>query len=72
MQQKNPCILLMQRQLRSSGHWLRKENSSIKKCALYATNRGTNRRGRPKHTYIKLTLQTTGLWIEEMKVKAMD
>ena len=49
--------LLIERQLRTLGHWLRKEVSSIKKHPLYTTNRGQNRRGRPRHVYVKLTQQ---------------
>ena len=69
---RNLADLLIERQLRTLGHWLRKEDSSVKKYALYTTNRRKNRRERPRHTYVKLTQETTGLSIQEMKVKAMD
>ena len=69
---RNPADLPIECQLRTLGHWLRKEDSSIKTYALYTSNREKNRRGRPRHTYVKLTQQTTVLSIQELKVKAMD
>ena len=68
---RNLADLLIERQLRTLGLWLRKKDLSIKTYALYTTNRRQNRRRRPRHTYAKLTQQTTGLSIEEMKLKAM-
>lgn len=51
---------------------MRKEDSSIKKYALYTTNRRKNHRGKARHTCVQLTQQKTGFSIDEMKVKAMN
>ena len=40
---RNVADLLIERQLRTLDHWLRNEDSSVKKYALYTTNRGKNR-----------------------------
>ena len=48
----NLADLLIEHQLRTLGHWLRKEDLPIKKYVLYTTNRGKNCKGRPRHTYI--------------------
>ena len=37
---RNLADLLIECQLQTLGHGLRKEDSSIKKCTLYTTNRG--------------------------------
>ena len=34
---------------------------TIKKYAIYATNQGSNRRGRPCATYVKLMEKVTGM-----------
>ena len=52
---RNLVDLLIERRLQTLGHWLRKEHSSFKKYALYTTDRGKNRRGSPRRTYVKLT-----------------
>ena len=59
---RNLADILINRQLRTLGHWLRKEDSSIKKYALYTTDRGKNRRRRPewRHVVRKVDPQTPG------------
>ena len=69
---RNLADEVTKQQLRTLGHWLRKQGSTISKYALFNTNKGKNRRGRPRHTYVKLIQQTTGLTLDEMKERAMD
>ena len=64
--------VVTKQQLRTLGHWLRKQGSTISKYALFNSNKDKNRRGRPRHTYVKLIQQTTGLTLDEMKERAMD
>ena len=52
---KSLADLVIEHQLQTLGHWLKKEDSSIKKFAFYTTNRERYHRGRPRHTYVKLT-----------------
>ena len=49
---RNFADLLRERQLRTLGHWLRKEDSSFEKYLIYTTNRGKNRGGRRRPTYV--------------------
>lgn len=59
--------LLIERQLHPLGHWLTKEDSSIKMYTLCTIKRGKNCRGRPRDANVKLTQQATGLLINERK-----
>ena len=69
---KNLADLVAQRQMRTLGHWLRKENSTISKYALYTTNKGKNRRGRSRTIFTKVAEKLTGMPTEEIRLKAMD
>ena len=54
--------MLLSKQLRVLEHWLRRPpETTIKKYALYTTNQGRNRRGRPRATYVKLMEKVTGM-----------
>ena len=59
-QRKNLSETLLIKKLRVLGHWLRRPNdATIKMYALYTTNQGKNRRGRPPATYVKSMQKVT-------------
>ena len=73
MKRKNLAETVIIRQLRSLGHWLRKPaDSIINKYALYTTNEGRGRRGRPRLTYVKQMQDLTGMGIRALKRKAAN
>ena len=49
-------------QRKQLGSWLRRPpETAIKKYALYTTNKGRNRRGRPRVTYVKSKQKVAGM-----------
>ena len=54
--------MLLLKQLKVLGHWLRRPTeTTIKKYALYTTNQGRNRTGGPRATYVKSVQKVTGM-----------
>ena len=54
-QRKNPTEILLSKQLRLFGYWLRRPpERTSKKYTLCTTNQGKNRKGRPRVTNVKL------------------
>ena len=61
-QRKDLSKILLSEQPGVLGHWLRRPpETTIKKYALYTTNQGRNRRGRPRAAYLKLMETLTGM-----------
>ena len=72
-QRKNLSDTLLVKQLRVLGHWLRRpDDATIKMYALYTTNQGKNRRGRPRATYVKSMQKVTGMDNETLMQLAED
>ena len=69
---KDLCCTVHRRQLKTLGHWLRKEDSVVQRYALYLPSHGRNRRGRPRLTYARYMENTTGLSTDEIKSLAAD
>ena len=64
---------LLQQQLRTLGHWLRRpDGENIKRYALYTTNQGRGRRGRPPHTYVKNILSLLNMDEAEIRTLAAN
>ena len=71
VQRSNLSDLMYKRQLRSLGHWIRK-NDIIGRFALYENYCGKNRRGRPRLNFNKHIRNITELTIEELERKALN
>ena len=63
--------LLYKRQLRSRGHWIRKDDI-ITRFTLHNNNNGRNRRGKPRLNYNKHTENITSITTAEMQRKALN
>ena len=68
-----PSETLLIKQLRVLGHWLRRpHDATIKMYALYTTNQGKKRRGRPRAAYVKSMQKVTGMDNEKLMQLAED
>jgi len=72
-QRKNLFDIFLQKQLRALGHWLRRPiDTTIRRYALYTTNQGKNRRGRPRNTYVNSMQKLTQMNNEALIQLAED
>ena len=70
VQRSNLSNLMYKCQLRSLGHWIRKDDI-IRRFAFYKNSYGRNRRGRPRLNYNKHIQTITELSTEEMGKEAL-
>ena len=68
---RNEDNTLYKRQVRSLGHWIRKDDI-IAQYALYQCNTGKNRRGRPQLTYCKHIENISDSTVAELQRKALN
>ena len=71
VQRSNLSNLMYKRQLRSLGHWIRKDDI-IRRFASYKNCYGRNRRGRPRLNNSKYIQTITELSTEELERKALN
>ena len=72
-QRNNISDKLVQQQLRTLGHWLRRPDGEIiQRYALYTTQEGRGRRGRPPLTYVKNIRAILNMDEAEIRTMAAD